>query len=297
MRVCVSHGRATVLTARGQVDIAEVSGGVFPADVAELYRRWEEFCGWSARQGFAESSGADPAGSVGTATADGSLGPVSPHPAQIFAIGLNYLDHAVESGFAVPSDPIVFTKFVSSLAGPYGDLVLSGDEVDWEIELVAVVGTGGSGIRAEDAWAHLAGVTIGQDYSDRAVQFRGEPSQFSLGKSFAGYAPIGPVLVTPDELADAAETVLECSINGEVVQSAPLSDLVFSIPDLVERLSSVVTLLPGDLIFTGTPPGVGFGRQPRRYLRAGDVVRSRITGIGEMEQVCVAAVEDGGVRG
>ena len=119
------------------------------------------------------------------------------------------------------------------------------------------------------------------------MQFLGAPAQFSLGKSFPGFAPLGPVLVSPDEMPTPEETVLECTVDGEVMQSAPLSDLIFSVPDLIARLSAVVTLMPGDLIFTGTPPGVGFGMSPRRYLRRGETVRASITGIGAIEQVCV----------
>lgn len=276
MRFAVVDGRATLVTAGGLVDVAE---GGFPADVAELYPRWDEVRAWASAYPAADADAELPALE--------RLGPVSPRPAQIFAVGLNYVDHAAESGFAVPEHPIVFTKFASSLAGPGGELELPGDAVDWEIELVAVVGSGGRDIPAAEAWDRLAGVTIGQDYSERDVQFLGAPAQFSLGKSFPGFAPLGPVLVTPDELPDPASIVLECAIDDEIVQSATLDDLVFPIPRLVELLSAVVTLLPGDLIFTGTPPGVGFGRSPRRYLRAGEVVTSRITGLGEMRQVCV----------
>jgi len=186
----------------------------------------------------------------------------------------------------VPEAPIVFTKFASSLTGPFGELNLTGETVDWEVELVAVVGRGGRDIRAEDALDHIAGFTIGQDYSDRDVQFLGAPAQFSLGKSFPGFAPLGPVLVSPEDMPAPEDTVLECTVNGEVMQSAPLSDLIFPVPELVARLSAVATLMPGDLIFTGTPPGVGFGRTPRRYLRKGEVVHTSISGIGAMAQTC-----------
>lgn len=279
MRLAVVSGRATLLTESGPVDVEAESAGRFPADPARLYADWTAFRDWAETRRAAPASAQLPTRSA--------LGPVSPRPAQIFAIGLNFVDHAAESGFAVPEAPIVFTKFASSLAGPFEDLALSGDSVDWEVELVAVIGRGGRDIPAADALDHIAGFTIGQDYSDRDVQFLGAPAQFSLGKSFPGFAPLGPVLVSPHEMSAPEDTVLECVVDGEVVQSAPLSDLIFSIPELVERLSAVVTLMPGDLVFTGTPPGVGFGRSPRRYLRRGEVVRSSITGIGAIEQVCV----------
>ncbi|MDI6023405.1 fumarylacetoacetate hydrolase family protein [Leucobacter sp. UT-8R-CII-1-4] len=202
-------------------------------------------------------------------------------------MGLNYVDHAAESGFQVPEYPIVFTKFASSIVGPFSELTLTSGTVDWEVELVAIVGVGGRNISAEDAWQHIAGLAIGQDYSDRDAQFRGQPAQFSLGKSFAGFGPIGPVLVSPEEFLAQSDPVIECLIDGERVQSATVSDMVFPIPDLVEKLSAIVELRPGDVIFTGTPPGVGFGQTPPRYLRQGQVVTSRISGLGVMEQRCV----------
>lgn len=279
MRLAVVDGRATLLTETGPLDVHAASEGRFPADASALYATWDEFRAWADVYPTSAVDARLPARS--------SLGIVSPRPAQIFAVGLNYVDHAAESGFAVPVAPIVFTKFASSLAAPFGELRLSSDSVDWEVELVAVIGRGGRGIRAEDAFDHIAGFTIGQDFSDRDVQFLGAPAQFSLGKSFPGFAPVGPVLVSPDELPAPEATVLECAVDGEVMQSATLSDLIFSVPDLVERLSAVATLLPGDLIFTGTPPGVGLGRSPRRYLRPGEVVQTSISGIGTMEQICV----------
>lgn len=279
MRLAVIDGRATLLTTEGRLDIASASAERFPSEVTGLYDRWAEFRAWAADYPAAPATDALPAVDA--------LGPVSPRPAQILAVGLNYLDHAAESGFAVPETPIVFTKFASSITGPFGPLTLTGDSVDWEVEMVAVIGIGGRDIAADDAFDHIAGFTVGQDYSDRDVQFLGAPAQFSLGKSFPGFAPVGPVLVSPDDMPTPDQTILECTVDGELMQSAPLSDLIFSVPDLIARLSAVVTLMPGDLIFTGTPPGVGFGMSPRRYLRRGEVVRASISGIGAIEQVCV----------
>lgn len=278
MKVYVQQGRAILLGADEVVDIQERSDGEFSSRIEEIYPRWNEFLQWAVPFG----SGAIDMDRLSSR----ELGPVSPVPRQVLATGLNYVDHAAESGFTVPEYPIVFTKFQSSISGPFGELVLTSDSVDWEVELVAVIGRGGRNISAEDAWDHVAGLTIGQDYSDRDAQFRGQPSQFSLGKSFAGFAPIGPVLVTPDEFLAQGNPVLKCEIDGEIVQSAPVSDMVFGIPDLIEKMSAVVELLPGDVLFTGTPPGVGFGRVPRRYLRTGERVRSTITGLGYMEQDC-----------
>jgi 2-keto-4-pentenoate hydratase/2-oxohepta-3-ene-1,7-dioic acid hydratase in catechol pathway len=140
----------------------------------------------------------------------------------------------------------------------------------------------------DGAWDHVAGLTLGQDYSERDVQMRGAVPQFALGKSYPGFAPTGPVLVTPDEFPNREDLAIECEVNGEVVQTSRTSQLVFPVAELVSILSHVCPLLPGDLIFTGTPGGVGFSRSPARYLRPGDQVVTRIAGIGEMRQRCVA---------
>jgi 2-keto-4-pentenoate hydratase/2-oxohepta-3-ene-1,7-dioic acid hydratase in catechol pathway len=202
------------------------------------------------------------------------------------------VDHADESGFSAPTDPMVFTKFLSSFTGPAGNIVLPPGNVDWEVELVAVIGRTGANVSEDRAWSHVAGLTIGQDLSERASQMSGPAPQFSLAKSFPGFTPMGPAVVTVDELADPDDLAIECSINGEIVQSARTSQMIFSVPELVARLSRVVTLLPGDLLFTGTPPGVGMGRRPQRFLEAGDVVESRIEGLGRMRHEFVAAAVD-----
>jgi 2-keto-4-pentenoate hydratase/2-oxohepta-3-ene-1,7-dioic acid hydratase in catechol pathway len=207
----------------------------------------------------------------------------------VFAIGLNYRDHAAESGFALPDSPTVFTKFVSSFTGPDGDIVLAGPTVDWEIELVALIGKAARNVPAEHGWAHVAGLTIGQDISERTVQSAGPAPQFSLGKSFPGFSPTGPWLVTPGEFTHRDDIALGCSVNGESVQKGRTSDLVFSVPQLVARLSAVLPLEPGDVIFTGTPAGVGAARTPQRFLTAGDELVSTIEGIGQMRHRFVSA--------
>lgn len=278
MKLFSREGRAILLGAEREIDVAERSAGRFSHRVDDLYPRWSEFRTWAEPFGTGEIDM--------ERLALAALGSVAPAPRQVFAIGLNYVDHAAESGFQMPDYPIVFTKFPSSITGPFASLRLTSDSVDWEVELVAVVGIGGRDIPDERAWEYLAGLTVGQDYSDRDAQFRGQPAQFSLGKSFEGFTPIGPVLVSPDEFLKQDDPVLECRIDGEVVQSAPVSDMVYSIPDLVSKLSAIVDLRPGDVIFTGTPPGVGFGMKPPRYLRAGERVRASISGLGYMEQCC-----------
>jgi 2-keto-4-pentenoate hydratase/2-oxohepta-3-ene-1,7-dioic acid hydratase in catechol pathway len=179
----------------------------------------------------------------------------------------------------VPSIPATFTKFPTCLAGPYDEVALSSRTVDWEVELVVVIGQRASRVARADAWSHVAGLAVGQDVSDRTVQFAAG-AQFSLGKSFPGYGPIGPWLVTPDEVDDPDDLVLGCSVDGETVQQARTGDLIFGVAPLIAELSAVLPLLPGDVIFTGTPAGVGFTRQPPRFLQAGETLESWIEGVG-----------------
>jgi len=214
-----------------------------------------------------------------------------PAPAQVFAIGLNYAEHAAESNFAVPDTfPPVFTKFRTALAGPVTTVTLPpGGNVDWEVELVAVIGRRAEHVPAQDAWAYIAGLTVGQDISARITQLSGPAPQFSLGKSFPGFAPLGPWLVSVDEFTDPNDLELHCAVDGETVQHGRTRDFVFGVGALVEGLSRVTPLLPGDVIFCGTPSGVGVGRTPPRFLSVGQELVSRIEGIGELRQRFVAA--------
>lgn len=277
MKIVNAAGRLALQLPGGLIDVATASSGRFGADIQTVYERWSEFVEWAAGQAEPTSEAAAP----------NDLGAPVPAPPQSFAIGLNYRAHADESGVTYPESPLVFTKFQSAIAPPIGDLVLPSGRVDWEVELVAVIGIGGSKIAVDDAWKHIAGFTIGQDYSERKVQMTGSPPQFSMGKSYPGFAPLGPCLVTPDEFDDPEDIALECVVNGEVMQSGRSSQLIFSVPELIAWLSSICPLLPGDIIFTGTPAGVGASRKPPRFLAPGDVVVSSIEKIGSLEQRCV----------
>lgn len=277
MRMANLAGRAQLATDGYVTDIATASEGRFPADPMEVLARWDEVLAWARRVDSADRQVLDPL----------TLEAPSPRPRQVFAVASNYRDRPVI--LETPTDlPIIFTKFPGSVVGPYADIPLPTDTVDWEIELVVVVGRSARAVSADEAWSVVAGVTIGQDFSERALQLGGPVKQFSLGKSFPNFGPIGPVLVTPDELVDMDDLHLLCSVNGEVVQDARTSQMIFSVPELVSRLSMVCTLFPGDLIFTGTPAGLGMMMQPPRYLNVGDEVRSHITGIGELRNRCVA---------
>jgi 2-keto-4-pentenoate hydratase/2-oxohepta-3-ene-1,7-dioic acid hydratase in catechol pathway len=286
MRIANVSGRLTLLAddSRG-IDVAEASDGRFDADPQAIYDRWDEFTEWAATAGTATAS------TGATAEFDrAALGSPAPAPRQVLAIGLNYRSHAAESGFASPDEqPVVFTKFASCITGPHGDITLPpGGHTDWEVELVAVIGRPGRHVSVADGWSHVAGLAVGQDISERISQLAGPAPQFSMGKSFPGFGPIGPWLVTPDEFANPDDLELGCAINGEEVQKGRTQDLIFSIPLLVASLSRTVTLLPGDVIFTGTPAGVGMGRDPQRWLSAGDELVTWIEGIGEMRHRFVA---------
>ena len=213
-----------------------------------------------------------------------ALKPPVPRPPQIFAIGLNYRDHAEESGLQLPDAPFVFTKFPSSITGPYSRIELPSDAVDFEAELVAVIGTEARNVSAADGWRYVAGLTIGQDLSERDLQLSGPaPQQFTLGKSLAGFAPIGPVLVTLDEFDDPDDLELSCTSERAQMQKTRTSDLIFAIPRIVEYLSAILPLLPGDLIFTGTPSGIGWTARPSTASSARiDELVTRVEGIGEM---------------
>ncbi|MFF8415249.1 fumarylacetoacetate hydrolase family protein [Streptomyces omiyaensis] len=280
MRIANLSGRLVLVVDGLAVDVEEASGGRFTSDPQAVYERWEEFRRWAAQTRLPEGGPLDPA----------LLGAPVPAPRQIVAAGLNYRDHAAESGFALPDTmPPVFTKFATSITGPVTEVVLPpGGHTDWEIELVVVIGLRAHRVSAETAWNHVAGLTVGQDLSERITQLQGPAPQFSLGKSFPGFSPTGPWVVTPDAFDDPDDLGLRCTVNGEEVQKSRTSDLIFSVPELLARLSSVMPLLPGDLVFTGTPAGVGLGRDPQRWLAPGDELVSTIEGIGELRQRFVA---------
>lgn len=279
MRLANVDGRATIITDRGGVDLERASAGRFgshpDAAVVQILdvRRWVD----------EESPTLDPELSTSALQNDlGRLGPPVLRPPQIFAIGLNYADHADETGMELPSQPMVFTKFTSSLAGPGVDVPVLADTVDWEVELVAVIGRGGRDIAAADALDHVAGFCVGQDYSERRLQMVSTPAQFSLAKSLRNFSPIGPWLTTLDELDDPNDLAISCNNGDEVLQRSRTTSLIFDVPTLVEYLSSHVELLPGDLVFTGTPDGVGVGRRPRVFIQPGWTIESQIEGLGSL---------------
>ena len=289
MRFANLDGRAVLSTPEGYADVAAASGGRFGPDPSEALNQWPALTDWAAEQDSSVlRSYVAGSGSNGQRHDAVPVGPPVPHPRQVFGIGLNYRDHVAESGFTVPTAPAVFTKFPSCLAGAHDSVTLPPGSVDWEVELVVVIGRRCDWVSEDAAWSHVAGVTVGQDLSEREMQRAGPAPQFSLAKSFRGFAPLGPELVTVDELPDPDDLALGCELeSGQSLQSGRTSDLVFSVPELIARLSAVCPLLPGDLIFTGTPAGVGAGRTPPQFLRPGDKLVSWIEGVGSMRNPMV----------
>jgi 2-keto-4-pentenoate hydratase/2-oxohepta-3-ene-1,7-dioic acid hydratase in catechol pathway len=276
MKIANVSGRAHLVVDGRLADVEKASGGRLPADPMALIPRLAEV-------------GELPVPDDAPALDGARLDPPVPRPSKILAIGLNYRAHAEESGLQLPDQPVVFTKLPSSLVGPTGEIVIPGGRVrvDWEAELVVCIGKGGRRISRADAWSHVAGVAGGQDVSDREEQFRAL-RQFTMAKSFDTYSPLGPVLVSVDELANPDDLKIECRVDGEVMQSSRTSDLIFPVPELIEWTSRVCTLEAGDLIYTGTPSGVGDSRQPPRYLGPGNVVETEIEGVGVMRNPVVA---------
>lgn len=210
-------------------------------------------------------------------------------PGKILCVGLNYRDHAIESKMAIPEVPTIFLKLPNAVTGPGSDIVLpkNSSQPDYEAEFAAVIGRGGRNIRREDWKQHILGYTILNDVSARDVQLA--TSQWMLGKSFDTFAPLGPAIVTADEIEDPHNLDIQLSIGGELLQHSNTRHLIFKLPELVEYLSAIIPLEPGDVISTGTPAGVGLGRTPQRWLKAGEEVVIRIEGIGELRNRTVAA--------
>jgi 2,4-didehydro-3-deoxy-L-rhamnonate hydrolase len=283
MRIANHDGRLVLVSAAGEdtevgVDVETASGGKFSADPQAAYENWDQFRDWAA----------DVSADASVSIVRALLGPPVPKPRQVFAIGLNYHEHAAESKMTGAAVPPTFTKFPTCLTGPYARVELPDGHVDWEVELVAVIGRATRRVSESRAWEHVAGLTIGQDLSERVSQLIPPAPQFSLAKSFPGFGPTGPAVVTPDELADRDDLAIWCELDGETMQDARTSQMILNVPQLVAHLSSVLTLLPGDIIFTGTPSGVGQARDPQRFITPGCTLVSGIEGLGQIETKFVA---------
>jgi 2-keto-4-pentenoate hydratase/2-oxohepta-3-ene-1,7-dioic acid hydratase in catechol pathway len=279
--------KLATFTAGGQPEIGIVRGDEIISlsrrsiadDMIGLIRQWPKLAGDVKR--LSEDAKPDmPLSSVRL------LAPVQ-RPGKIFAIGLNFADHIAESKMATPEIQVWFTKAVTSVNAPFGDiLVTTPSFVDYEVELVAVIGAGGKKIAANGAKEAVFGYCVGNDVTERMWQHR--TPQWSLGKSFDTHAPFGPWITTADEVGDPHGLDISCSVNGEVRQRSNTRNLVFGIWKQIEHLSQAMTLEPGDLIFTGTPGGVGAAMEPRRFLHPGDKVRCEIERLGAIENTCKA---------
>lgn len=256
-------------------DLATTSGGTVDADPMDAITKCGQLHELSSKLHTFE-----PAGQL----ADVELGPPLPRPRNSFAIGLNYQSHVNEASMEPPEVPLVFTKFPSCIVGPTAAIDLRSESADYEAELVVVIGTGGRDITAGNAWDHVAGVTVGQDISDRHLQFAAKPPHFDMGKSRDTYGPLGPLLVSVDALADRDALPLTCDINGERRQTGSTAQLIFDVPTLIAYISGITTLAPGDIIFTGTPEGVG--AMQGKFLAPGDIITTTIDGIGTLRNTC-----------
>jgi 2-keto-4-pentenoate hydratase/2-oxohepta-3-ene-1,7-dioic acid hydratase in catechol pathway len=276
MRLANYQGRATIISEGRAVDVQRASGGSLGSDPMLL----SDLANHDALRAVA--SGAR----VGDwpLLDEAQLGAPVPRPPKGFGVALNYRQHALESGRELPTEPHLFGKMENCVCGPFDAIVVPAGcrHVDYEAELVIVFGRTCKRATRESAWSFLAGVTAGQDISDRAEQFRAPVKQFTIAKTYDTFGPIGPYLVTVDELANRDALELEGRVSGEVMQHSNTSDLIFDVPALVVWLSRYITFRAGDLVWTGTPGGVGEARNPQRFLRAGDVVETEIEGIGTM---------------
>jgi 2-keto-4-pentenoate hydratase/2-oxohepta-3-ene-1,7-dioic acid hydratase in catechol pathway len=276
-----SGPHAAVLQGDSYIDLPATDPAL-PASVRQLIASGP--AGLKAAADAARKSGA-----VKYAAGQVKLLPPIPDPPKIVCLGLNYRDHAMETGAPIPKDPVLFSKYATALIGPGEAIVLPpvSNEVDYEAELVIVVGKRGRNLSAADAPAYVAGYTIGHDVSARDWQLKKDQKQWMVGKTFDTFAPTGPHLVTADEVRDPHNLAIRLQLNGKTMQDSNTRQMIFGVGAVVAYLSQVFTIEPGDLIFTGTPPGVGIARKPPVYLKAGDQVEVEIEGLGVLRNPVV----------
>ena len=268
-------GRAALVEGENYYDLETISNGDFNKDTSSALNDLN-----GLKKLSSTLSETDPTGLL----KDVEIGSPISTPKNCYAVGLNYRNHAEEAGMEIPSVPMVFTKHTTCLVGPNANIEMRSDHVDYEAELVAVIGMSGKDISKDKAWDHVAGLCAGQDISDRTVQFSSKPAQFNLGKSFDTFGPMGPYLISPDGLEDKDSLNIECKVNEEIRQKDNTNDLIFNIPSIISYLSEIVTLNTGDVIFTGTPGGVGV--MEGKFLKEGDIITTSIEGIGTLKNEC-----------
>ena len=269
-------GRAALLNEESFYDLEKISEGNLSHDTTNALFHLEELNELSNKLNDLEATG-----KISEAEFDA---PVS-FPKNCYAVGLNYRNHAEEANMTIPEVPMVFTKHTSCLVGATADVEMRSNYVDYEAELVVVIGLSGKDISKDQAWNHVAGLCVGQDISDRPAQFASTPPMFNLGKSFDTFGPMGPALVSPDSLLNKESLVIECKVNDEIRQIDNTDDLIFDVPTIISYLSEIVTLNTGDVIFTGTPGGVGVSQG--KFLNDGDIITTSIKGLGTLTNKCV----------
>ena len=276
MRFANLNHRGVLVIADRAIDIETASNGRFGSDPAV----YADLANHAALADLAAAADPDDWPDVDPAR----LGAPVPNPPKGLGVGLNYRTHAAESGRELPTEPHLFGKTNNCVCGPFDDVIAPAGrhEIDYEAEVVIVFGRSCKGATEANAWSYLAGVMCGQDISDRGEQFRPPIKQFTIAKSYDTFGPTGPYLVTPDEFADRNALDLKGVVSGEVMQQTNTSDLIFGVPALVVWLSRYMTFGPGDLVWTGTPGGVGEARTPQRFLRDGDIIETTVSGIGTM---------------
>ena len=270
------NDRSALVQGETFFDLATVSAGAVSSDAMEAIQDSDLLHHYAAQLDDYEPSGI---------IAEADVSAPIPHPRNSFGVGLNYQLHVEEAASKTPSTPMVFTKFPSCISGPTDDVIMRSDECDYEGELLVVIGKDGKDITKEEAWSHILGLSVGQDFSDRGVQYKDQPAQFNLGKSFDTFGPTGPYLVSTDSFTDPSDLEIRTTVNGQVRQRDRTSNMIFDIPTLISYISSITALAVGDIIFTGTPEGVGF--RNGSFLKDGDIVETMIEGIGTMRNRCV----------
>ena len=274
------NDRSALVQGEAFFDLATITNGAVSSDAMEAIQNTDLLHHYATQLDDYESSGL---------IVEANVSAPIPRPRNSFGVGLNYQLHVEEAASKTPNTPMVFTKFPSCISGPTDDVIMRSDECDYEGELLVVIGKDGKGIAKEEAWSHILGLSIGQDFSDRGVQYKDQPAQFNLGKSFDTFGPTGPHLVSTDSFTDPGDLEISTSVNGEVRQRDRTSNMIFDIPTLIAYISSVTALTVGDIIFSGTPEGVGF--RNGSFLKDGDIVETTIEGIGTMRNRCVRGTD------
>ena len=274
------NDRSALVQGEAFFDLATITNGAVSSDAMEAIQNTDLLHHYATQLDDYESSGL---------IVEANVSAPIPRPRNSFGVGLNYQLHVEEAASKTPNTPMVFTKFPSCISGPTDDVIMRSDECDYEGELLVVIGKDGKDIAKKEAWSHIVGLSVGQDCSDRGVQYKDQPAQFNLGKSFDTFGPTGPHLVSTDSFTDPSDLEISTSVNGEVRQRDRTSNMIFDIPTLISYISSVTALTVGDIIFSGTPEGVGF--RNGSFLKDGDIVETTIEGIGTMRNRCVRGTD------